>query len=513
MKHEGGYQIKKTNKPYLNQVEKELKEIERAGQASLNRQEIKGKLIDEKDIIRYEDLLELKQIFDVEPSEIDPKNATRDAFFGNEICIPYKDLDKLLEIMSNETTNIKFPKEIQGWGMLPDYVLKNTTATKVRAPRPQIFNETKEEYERYLKDYYEKYGIKVTEVSPGVRGPYPHEKCAWENGNPINKGDKYLSPSYLKYIQSVKPKSNSDELDDFDDLEYDDEVYEEEKNKSKGKKHRFQKNNGLKYKVGKLFTRISSFDKHLGKDETITGIKKVIKRGLIITVGGLAALTGIFKFGKGYLADIALTSKAVITGSAIAPQAVAALLTNTVFMGVGLGLTVYALNKIRKNKKAKLEEQKKNEQEQTITNEQEQEHENEHEQEQELEQENTNTNTNTNTQTQGSPQPSPAPENNQENQERQQLYRQIGNMTSKEEIENFLKQKMSYLQDQIIMCNTRKIQLDMDNSKTPDVKKAEYEAIEKKINKLKSAQLEIVDIVMALQEVVMVEQELGGMKL
>lgn len=238
----------------------------------------------------YNQLKELKRILSF--SEIDEFSVLK---FKN-VAFKRDDETKFKEILnSSKFLRDEFVKELLEFnsvGYLPGY------NGKVYAPFPRLDGQSIEDYEKYLKDYYASYNIYV-QIDPdtGVRKPYPHETCQWENGVP-RQGERNYRNQY--YRDLVKSKTQDLDQNEENTIHNDQDTHSHDNAPVQGnkpiKKIKFKVKEKTDFrsfasKAGSAIMdapdKLRNLDKRVGSDEFWQHAAKGIKRGALIGLGGI----------------------------------------------------------------------------------------------------------------------------------------------------------------------------------------------------------------------------------
>lgn len=209
---------KNINKTVINKLKKMIKDITKSESIGLYNYDISGNgtaFIKPEDQEKYDTLQQLLSWLDFERYEADKTyiipgltikgiKDSKGKELNMTICISEDNIEKIINNEDKFTKfGIKFPDQIYQFKYKDDLVPGKT----YKAPRPRLVEESADEYEAFLKDYYEKNGEQQVIINNGtnVRESYTHEKINYAKGNKIDQS--HSSEYYLNYLNRTLKKT------------------------------------------------------------------------------------------------------------------------------------------------------------------------------------------------------------------------------------------------------------------------------------------------------------------
>lgn len=210
--------VEETNKTFLSKLNAQRDELIRRGENypnHIDKSDNGTAFIRPEDEEKYDAINELKgylefKAYDPQTTyilpgvEIENVNNENGKPLRMSIAIQEKDISKILDKIDKfKKLGIKFPAQLYQF----KYKEQPLPGKTYKAPRPMLIEETEEQYEAFLKGYYEQNGEHQELIGDGTesRKPYPHEKIPYDKGYKIDK--KYLSEYYESYLDEVIKKS------------------------------------------------------------------------------------------------------------------------------------------------------------------------------------------------------------------------------------------------------------------------------------------------------------------
>lgn len=120
------------------------------------------------------------------------------------LCLKEEDIETLLRNEDKyKKLGVNFPAQIYQF----KYKDKNVPGKTFKAPRPRLITEGQDEYEAFLKNYYEQNGEQVKLINNGtnIREAYTHEKINYRKNNTIDQS--FSSEYYRTYYQNELKKT------------------------------------------------------------------------------------------------------------------------------------------------------------------------------------------------------------------------------------------------------------------------------------------------------------------
>lgn len=196
------------------------------------------------------------------------------------ICIQENDIKKILgNIEKYKKLGITFPDQLYQFKYEQPIPGKS-----YKAPRPMLVEETEEQYEAFLKEYYERNGEQQELIGDDIktRKPYTHEMIPYAEEYKVDRG--HVSEYYMQYMQNAikkhtrqpSPGAGNHRVQDGEEYVFKESV--------KGEKILFLQ------RVGSFGHGVKT---NLANGSTGTKVKTVAGIALVIGIGG-AALTSTY---------------------------------------------------------------------------------------------------------------------------------------------------------------------------------------------------------------------------
>ena len=195
------YDTSKVNKKINERINKEIEKMFDAGKTAHElsaKADIKdidgiGKYILADDEEKYDALQRLSELIrfkNVPANELFKIDGLKMNVDGKEVAMPLVLPLSKFEVLSEQAEylekklkdfNLKFPSEL--FRFQKRYKKENLPGKDYPPPKPQQFEMSDEDYEKYLETYYKNHGVEKKEDGIAFRMPYPHEKIDYREGN------------------------------------------------------------------------------------------------------------------------------------------------------------------------------------------------------------------------------------------------------------------------------------------------------------------------------------------
>ena len=179
---------------FENGMESEVKDIDGVGAYIVNQDEEKYNALQLfQSIINYSGELPVDKLY-VIPGAV---FGNGDTLATHPLVLPMAKLEELAdkaEYLEDKLRDygLKFPSEL--FRFTKKNKGKNLPDRDFPAPEPRRMDQTPDEYEAYLEEYYKNHGVTKKEDGLAFRHPYDHEKIDYRKGN--KSDDTYTSESF-----------------------------------------------------------------------------------------------------------------------------------------------------------------------------------------------------------------------------------------------------------------------------------------------------------------------------
>ena len=176
------------NSERITDVNKRLVEIMQRGLTDSNIVELDGVKVPAADKDAYKTLIRLRDLLSRKTDDKITYN------FGDIAYVAENDVEIVYLYQSG--LGLDVPKSLARRGFIP--------GAGIATPLPKRVEESFDEYEAYLKQYYASHGISVGVGSDGLREPYPHEKFKWVAGKAcVPAPEENYVDEYYSYYRNM----------------------------------------------------------------------------------------------------------------------------------------------------------------------------------------------------------------------------------------------------------------------------------------------------------------------
>lgn len=175
---------------------------------------------------QYDTIMQLISFLDFEKYDKDSTYLFPGTRIGKgkkvTICVKEENIEKIIRQKDKfrSLLGITFPDQLFQYQYKDELI----PGKEYKPPRPQLIEETDEEYEAFLKDYYARNNESQEFIpnSTDIRAPYIHEKIKYETGNQID--ENHTSEYYQGYMKNslnkTQPKPQSQNPRAKENVEY-----------------------------------------------------------------------------------------------------------------------------------------------------------------------------------------------------------------------------------------------------------------------------------------------------